>query len=294
MINEFFWDDDFNRDIELEKLNILLLIPILIIFSVWFLYRKIKRFLFLRKDKGILTKHILRKAEFEIVLRGMRHVAPRELYLNIQSELDAANNTGYTIFIEGVKKPTAKEIKSASDNEHRIMRFFNLLTSLYPFFAKIGNEKTQKDMIKYPKTSIHADTTMIEVARRLNIIGFKPKFTLKLLELVHSSINKDSALIKELETSMEDNFEKYGKKRRKTKFTDGILFFLFFGKMLDVVLFWRNEIAVTKLLNHFNKKNITKAYMHYGQAHVPGIIELLKKDGWEEKLIEKTPIYPGQ
>lgn len=280
-----------NEDSELEILGLFVGLLLVVILYTFALIRKFKKYFTFKSKDGFLTKHILHKKGKVIVLRGMRHVAPKALYDRIQAELNLAHERGSMIFAEGVRRPILQELQTISIKEHRIIRMFRLLIGLYPVFAEVGGEVTQKKNIAYPIGTINADTTMLEVARRISQNGFNAGWVLKLVE--YASAFQDGSIVKEeVKEELQEVCQKTTKK--KSNVVGRLIMFLLFRKIIDVILFWRNEVAVITLLECLEKEEEGMgrkvAYMHYGQAHIPGIIELLEDEGWEAKLVEETPI----
>ncbi len=217
---------------------------------------------------------LMRDNDSVLVLQGMRHVAPTEVYAKIQSEIDTKHRDGYVFLHEGVRKDTDTETeKKWNRDKKNTAKILRILMELYPFVAKLEGGSTQKDSITNPPGSINADIGFGELIHHIYITGF--------------CIN--SLLIRKLtsKTQLEKQKEFMVKNREEKKDTSllmkfiGWLFFkTFLRKPMSVIIDLRNRVAVDCIERQFiNGDN--KVYLSYGQAHLPGMLKMLKKNGWE-------------
>lgn len=230
-----------------------------------------------------LSRVILEKEDKIAVLQGMIHIGPDSLYKHLQGDVDWAVNNNYQIFFEGVKKDPPK--RATTTNEVKIKKFFSLLFDLYPVFAAAFGISLQKEKIAYPKDAINADITFAELTRKLDENGFSCNLLLWLLtvlpkEELKKTVKKEFARIGNLNTLM-NNSDRWS----LGKF---VAWFLF-RKATPIILDYRNEVAIAKVRAHSNGRN---TFIHYGEKHIRGLINLLKKDGW--RVRETTHIDLAQ
>jgi len=223
-----------------------------------------------------LSRVFLERNGQKIILQGMVHIAPEELYEKFQSHIDLAVTHDYQIFFEGVKKDPPGE--AATENEAKIKKLFSLILSLYPVLSEALGISTQKEKIVYPKDAIHADITFAEFTRLLDKNGFKCNFLLWLLTQVSE---------KRLHEIAKENFSEKGSlndllDKRKKSWKKRLFGWFIFRKAKPIILGYRNKIAITKINEYQNGKN---GFVHYGERHIPGLVKLLKKDGW---VVKKT------
>lgn len=228
-----------------------------------------------------LSRVILMRGNQETILQGMVHIAPNKLYEVLQSDVDLAIKNNYKIFFEGVRKSPTK--RASTSNESKIKKFFLLLFDLCPVFAETLGISLQKEKIAYPKNAINADITFAELTKQLDKNGFRCDFLLWLFTIFPK---------RELKEKLEEEFTKGGSfnalmnKSKKWSFGKFVFWFLF-RKAMPIILGYRNEVAIAKIRAHHNGHNI---FIHYGEKHVKGLVDLLQQDGWVVKETTYTDL----
>jgi hypothetical protein len=221
-----------------------------------------------------LSRVRLEKQDKSAVLQGMIHIGPDKLYWHLQGDVDWAVNNNYQVFFEGVKKDPPR--KASTTNESKIKKFFSLLLDLYPVFAAALGISLQKEKIAYPKDAINADITFAELTKKLDDNGFSCNLLLWLLTVLPK---------KELKKAVKEEFARIGNLNTlvndadRWSFSKFMAWFLF-RKANPIILDYRNEVAVATVRAHSNGRNI---FIHYGEKHIKGLVNLLKQDGWAVK-----------
>ena len=211
----------------------------------------------------------------------MIHIGPHKLYATLQRDINWAAKHNYQIFFEGVKKNPSREVLTR--NEGKIKEFFLFLFDLYPFFGAAFGVSFQRDKIAYPKDAINADITFADLTRRLDENGFKCSLLLLPLEFLGRE---------ELKRKIHEGFKKKGGWNafinNSEKWTLGRFLARFlFRKATPVLLDYRNEVAVAKIQECSDGRNI---FIHYGEKHVKGLVDLLRRDGWIVKEMSDTDL----
>jgi hypothetical protein len=224
-----------------------------------------------------LTEVTLAKDDCILILQGMIHVAPAEIYEMLQVHMDVRVGEGYTVFYEGVKL-NGTEFKPENERQKKIDEFFSLLFQLFPIFAKSIGFKLQKSEIKYPANSINADIPYEEIVKNLDQIGFGTWLASKIFKL---AIEHQ----KDIEPGINEAINDFLKKDNDSR-PDGLIFKLLFSrnydKMENVILHQRDAKAVEIIENHFSCNGTKKGFVHYGQAHIRGMVGLLERSGWKK------------
>ncbi len=228
-----------------------------------------------------LSRVTLERGEQKAVLQGMIHVGPEELYSALQSDVDWATRNGYQVFFEGVRKNPTR--KASSPNEREIRKFFTILLELYPAAAQSLGISLQKEKIAYPPNAINADITFAELTKRLDLNGFRCNLILRLFKFIGK---------KELKEVVQDVFSQKGGLNavldKSERWSFSRLFkWLVFRKADPVIIDYRNEVAVKTIRSHSHKQNV---FIHYGEKHVPGLVRLLRSDGWVVKETTYTDL----
>ena len=228
-----------------------------------------------------LSKVTLEKQDRLAVLQGMIHIGPDVLYRHLQDDVDWAISNNYQVFFEGVKKDPPK--RASTVNEGKIKKFFSLLLDLYPVFAAALGVSLQKEKIAYPKDAVNADITFAEFTKQLDGSGFRCNFLLWLFTVVGKE---------ELEKKVREEFAKSGGlnvlMNRSERWSFGnLIAWFWFRKAMPVILDYRNEVAVEKVRAHSNGRNI---FIHYGEKHIKGLVDLLQQDGWVVKETTHTDL----
>lgn len=228
-----------------------------------------------------LSRVVLKRGSQLAVLQGMIHIGPDKLYELLQGDVDWATRNNYQIFFEGVKKDPPKRASTA--NESKIKKFFLFLFDLYPVFAAVLGISLQKEKIAYPQSAINADITFVEFIKQLDNNGFRCNFLLQLFSFLGK---------KELKKKFEDEFIKRGgfnalmNSHERWSFSKLVAWFLF-RKAMPIILDYRNKVAVAKVRAHCGGRNI---FIHYGEKHIKGLVNLLRQDGWVVKETTHTDL----
>lgn len=210
----------------------------------------------------------------------MIHVAPPQLYEVLQKDLDWAIKHNYQIFFERVKKDPVTRMLTR--NQEKIKKFLSLLLGLYPVLAARFGIATQKEKIAYPEDAINADITLDELVEKLDENGFRCDFLLwffaNLDEAVKAEVKKKLSTPRSFNAAM-DNSEK--------RSLNKLVGWFFFRKAIPIILDYRNGVAVAKIRENSDGRNI---FIHYGEKHIKGLVGLLEKDGWVVKETTYTDL----
>ncbi len=225
----------------------------------------------MRLSRVVLTREGHQEGHQKVILQGMIHIAPDKLYEVLQRDVDWAKNHNYQVFFEGVKKDPLKE--ASTSNECNIKKFFLLLLDLYPVFATGLGISLQKEKIVYPKDAVNADITFAVFTRKLDENGFRCNLLLWLFTMIGE---------KELKQTVKEELVKSGglnalmNSSERWSFSKFLSWFMF-RKATPVILDYRNEVAVEKVRAYSNGRNI---FIHYGEKHIKGLVDLLEQEGW--------------
>lgn len=209
------------------------------------------------------TRVVLKKGDRTAILRGMVHVAPAGFYSLVQHETYWAINSGYRIFFEGVRD-SQKEPKN--QNEARIRKMFRLVFEFEKLFAKVSELSLQK--IEYPSSAVNADIDLAEVSTLLDTAGYSCDELVLKMEAILKQENREKVI--------------------KRLLGDGNEQPLSFGNetlMTLVLVQHRNEHVVEEVRKHRGDFLI-----HYGEAHIPGIIVLMEFEGWRVVKFEEIDL----
>jgi len=225
--------------------------------------------------KGIYEEnvegHKFEKENREIVLIPMKHIAPKEFYAHVGQMVDSLKQKGYYFFWEGVAPDNridslkldtlARKIRKiwgrelANNSEYggsidTLKQTIRVGEKTYPLKRKVMMQPAYNKMNIDFKTSRNVDISLEEY---VNI--FEAKFG----KIVLTSCDYQTSLFEEYHCAPID--WKYRKKVNK-----------------EITLTARNENVVNEIL----KDSHSKIAVIYGAAHVPGIIELLEKEGYKK------------
>lgn len=223
-----------------------------------------------------LSKCVLVRGDQELILQGMVHVAPTELYGLLQEEMNNKVNEGYKVFFEGVRDYPRLQPK-ASDREYEIAEFFGIIFNLCPLLASAWGFGIQKENIKYPEDAINADITFKELVRQLKEKRFRCGFILRTLKKAMEEEKFKEELGEKVKRVL---FEENPKKQRKG-FSYFPLWLFIFRKINPIILDYRNRIAIDMIERCGTSKNLLKILVYYGEGHIAGMIKLLKEEGWK-------------
>lgn len=208
------------------------------------------------------------------VLQGMWHVAPSAFYEHIQFDIDNAADKGHQIFIEGVGTRGIPGPKSF--NERLIRLFWRYWFSTYATNADLKKWQLENESLTYPESVILADIDLAEVARILDESGFSCKLPVGLLFCFAHPLDR-LGLLDILESGL-DMVE--GKKVVPQSKGEAVLMKLLqpYGqKLYPIMITHRNMVAMNTIRRHDTGRDI---FVTYGNAHIPGLINLFLLDGW--------------
>jgi hypothetical protein len=216
---------------------------------------------------------VLRKGTRSITIQGMVHIGSKQFYEDVQSQLDTAVARGHRVFVEGIR--VEEQGKTVFTREAQdIYSLFEFILSLYPASARRFGFVEQDGHIRYPKSAVNADVAFHELVLLLDAYGFRAHWMLRLLRQFPKKL-----LVKELSkpTLPEQKDVRLG------WFSRRMLWLFFFRKIMSVLVHYRDRVAVATIMKYAPKQN---AIVHYGDEHAPGIIRLLRKEGWVVRSVE--------
>lgn len=213
-----------------------------------------------------LSKYILRRRDQICIIQGMQHWGPQGLYARLQSDLDYAVSINFNILIEnighykkhGEEKPTlcGKVIK----------HWLKTLAHFQNGYSALSDQVTEDDTMSYPQNAIDADIDYNELVsaveeKRLASYFFLYGFMLRcILSMARLEMRWHHSL------SSSD--------RLKDKATNW-----FKNKTYSVIIEKRDR-KVVDFIEKFAYAS-RRVFVHFGEDHISGIIEILKKHDWE-------------
>lgn len=244
------------------------------------------------------TRCTLKKNGNKVVLQGMIHGLPDPLLLWIRSDLRNHIKCGYRVFCEGIETyEDDKEAGNFSEQELKVLECNELIDDIIEkVFKTLGLTYQlsygfdEEEGIKYPKNSINIDISNIEYIRLLaremanqdvncqDLMDMIEKITRELIikkvaEYVDRML-KGEAIHKEVDDRL--------------KTAEYLKIMGFFKVSEAITIGYRNEVASGNIDKHSNKKRYKKIYVHYGEAHIEGMTNLLVGKGW--KLVKTVKI----
>jgi hypothetical protein len=228
---------------------------------------------------NVFGKYVLFRGDQELFIRGMIHVASGHIYQILQAELDDAHKQGYKILFEGINMNL--DNVQMTPAEKQVAEFLIALMDLYPSLSRGHGKTVQSKKIKYPEGSERVDATLYEIvleARSRDIF-----FPSGLVDLM-----KDDFYQEILSSQDQDKYRDSPKAKRFAGQLTGQAAHKRLNELLAVLLGWRNEMVVFKINEYFSHHKKGKIYMHYGNKHLSGILDLLIDQGWY--LYEETAL----
>ncbi len=220
-----------------------------------------------------LTKYTLAKDGHIVIIQGMRHVAPAQVYRRIQAEMDSCYDNGFKIFIEGI---LLRSCAPETEAERVIVDYLSRATTLgFETMAFNHGCVTQAKSIKYPNRTKILDARAGEFVAELVRMGFTVSPLASRLAnhrfywLAVSRIGRLPKLAGRFQPP----------------------FFSSAGVWHSVGVLWRNGRVLESLNQYLGRaKKSKKIYIHFGQKHVDGIVSAMKADGWVVKDYERASI----
>lgn len=235
-----------------------------------------------------LTKYELVRDNQRCVLQGMIHIGSPSLYSVLQKDLDKAVSSGFDVFFEGVKG-YPKISDDYTEEEVKIRDFFKFLFDLFPELADAFGFVLQKKHIRYPADAINADVTFSNMVVQLYNEDFEQSLLFRLFEKEDFRKKAREQIESIRSLPKEESQRLFNKKMSlRTRFLRSLLM----RKLESVILRWRNGIAVKILEYCFKEHGVTKAFVHYGEAHMKEMAKFLKKNGWS--IIQKSTLDLSQ
>lgn len=222
-----------------------------------------------------VSRVTLQKNGRRAVLQGMWHVAPFAFYENIQLDIDNATDRGDQIFQEGITIEDLPEPETF--NEKLIRSFWRYWFASYDLDAELKGWQRQRECLTYPESAVLADIDLAEMARLLDKNGFRCKFPVGLLLFTKSALHPE--LIDAIEKGIDMAEGKPVAPPEGWKGKDILARLLkpYGRKLYPVILMHRNMVAMDIIKNRDVGGNI---FVTYGDAHIPGLINLFLMDGW--------------
>lgn len=226
---------------------------------------------FYEKDVAIRK---IKRGNKEVIFIPMKHVGPPEFYNRVGELNDSLMAQDYYFFLEGVssKRPETKADSLKLDTIARKMRkIWN--RSLSFDSSKGGNFDTinatmsvngrdirlKEKIITQPGYSEMGIETLASRNVDVDAQGYLDAFEKKFVKVILDSCDFQTPFTSKYECMPVE--WKYRKKVKK-----------------EINLKFRNEFVANEIL----KDNHSKIAVIYGAAHVEGIIELLKKEGYQK------------
>lgn len=231
-----------------------------------------------------VTRVVLKNGSSEVILQGMSHIAPATFYQHVQQEMNDVTAKGYKVLFEGVMDGTAEEMAALSDQEKKAAQVLERLTDLYPVIADMDGNKTQRE-VKYPDDAVRADLNSDKIAQMVVAAGFKSELILGILDRVP----KESIHTPGMAQAKQKKRSWWYRPFFAIGYFIGNIFgravaWYLFSPVKEVLVDRRDEVCV-QTLEAQGGRNVL---IHYGEGHVPGIVKLLKKSGWQ--VVDKTII----
>jgi len=241
-----------------------------------------------------------------LTLQGMIHLGTYALYRKLQRELDRERKLGATLFFEMIMV-SGEPADDLSEIARDLLAFFRPLpygTKRIPATRKVPYFASQKNQIDYRlDEDINADSSAEELLRLADQYGVfahprmqRPLRWLRLfLRLVRSRQYNEAdrahtAHVPQTSSSQKKRVSivvtalqlligclvRWLMLRSHARVTAGI------DPVLDPVLLTeRNHIAVDTIEQYFAEQGVQRGYVHYGEAHIPGLVELFEQRGWQ-------------
>lgn len=233
---------------------------------------------------GKVSRVTLTKKGRLAVLQGMRHVAPLVFYTKIQRAIDRAAGRGSQIFKEGIK--TSNLPPPNSFNEKLIRQFWIYWFESDRLSARLSQLQLERESLFYPESVINVDIDLAETAQLLEKNGFRCRLPVGLFKFLNSSFH--IPLVDAIENGI---YAAEGSPRVPKNFEEYTLAMLFqsYGKKLHpIMMTYRDRVAADNIRTKDNGSDI---FVTYGNAHIPGLIEHFRVDGWKVKEIKE--VYVG-
>lgn len=220
-----------------------------------------------------LSRIVLARGNQKVVLRGMVHVGPSAMYSFISAEMDDEVQKGAKVLFEGVnRKPIGRELWLREEKIVRIV--LRWMMGIYPLLADALGFALQKGSVVYGKDATNVDCSMNELAQCIARNAYKP--FAKMWQMRESREQMQVIL---------GNPVVHRLIRRFYFMADSpflrVLRTMRFGNSMKFIIEMRNQLVVDAV-----SEIQGDTYVHYGQAHIKGIVSGLKKNGYQ--VIERS------
>lgn len=215
----------------------------------------------------------------KVVLIGMMHIGDEAYYQKVQAVITSLQECA--VLYECVGKLSVQERKQLTKPERKILeRFESMQKSRGLLKMILGLDDQLKGLTYDDPTWIRTDMSMLDLIRRLDRSGYRPP--------APSKENKKNDLKKLLDGSDESQtfiarwFFGCILAIIPLLVATSSITSLFNGRsrrMTQVILHDRSTIAVEAIVDHSQHKDIVSIW---GSAHLPGMIRLLRKEGFKE------------
>lgn len=271
----------------------LLALPIIIIYKFFrvlviltqivttLLWRKVTKGNITKREGNTLKTPIITlchpRTDTKVVLFGMIHLGNKDYYQLVEARVKELEQYGYQVLYEMVKKNSDEELSTLSKKERKVLRALYQISDGIKKCGAILNLAHQKEAIAIGENWINTDMTIAEMAKS---VARRHKFRHPKLP-AHKG---DEPIIRyflgrallSIETIRLMSAFKSEEKQLEARILD------------EIILGQRNSVAVGEIVR-FSNQNVTALW---GAAHLPGIIDTLKKEhGYELVSREWIPAY---
>jgi hypothetical protein len=226
-----------------------------------------------------------------VKFQGMIHVGPRDFYMQIVNNLDEASKQGYTLFFEGVDSTpnrqewTKRTLLRNQDLNSSYSKITNILGLDY---QEIYFRKYKELAIRSPSNFVNADVSTQDLFKEyLRLWRESREFRTKMRVIESKRFAPDSGSLKRI-----SRWQKSGGPARRfllRRMSLGIYAFMVSSDSQQIENFRMNKFknsAESKLILDFRDGMLVKRiiehpsnkiYITYGLAHLPGVLDRLKK-----------------
>ena len=221
-----------------------------------------------------VRKVTLNRGEQTLVIQGMTHVASATFYARVKKEMQDMEHAGYQVFYEEIKGRFYAGAGSTKAQQAVADFLRGLITGFYNKDAKSRGLVRQEKKIQYSKSAINADVSFKTAVQELidqGIFVSRAQLSLFTDERCYSAYENKYT---QAELEADPKLQHYVNQFRSRGVKELI------HETLSILVSFRNVKAVAILEEYFARRIQGKALLHYGNAHLKGIVELLKKDGF--------------
>ncbi|MCP4522813.1 MAG: TraB/GumN family protein, partial [Candidatus Gracilibacteria bacterium] len=240
-----------------------------------------------------LEQVTLSNGEKTLVFQKMIHIGSESYYSAIQDEITEYKNKDFTLYFEGVQ-PGSQENHDKFD----IALGIKFDESLYKNFSKVYGlipQDNQRFLGLVNDNDVNVDTNIdyiIEKYEALKIERNTPKTpTTPPIDASKEIINTLSELQgRELLVLQFVNKAILSALTKNESLTDSIQENFGNVELFEIILEGRNQIVADKIISSGD----TKIFATYGALHYNGVLELLKQNDPNWKIISQKDFYPIQ